>query len=235
MWTLSSLFWKDNERKSFQTGFRHRTSMRWAYSVELDKCLTTNLSLCFVRSKSPSQVFAILTYLRSVLKDSDLPVEEWSKMFVIYDNMCNLDWIRAAREESPFWSPKDRMRLEVSKVIDKFILGNQRGVNVRGSNTQRTLWNCTRSSKRWTHRQLSKHCLAASVRIYFEPFPKESKSILFKPLYSTQKLPSAFTNRNCWIDWYFRQLPYRSIEFNFFHRCSNWVLQQNWNKLCCHC
>jgi len=79
----------------------------------------------YYSAESPSQVF--LTILSSVYNHvvkNSVPVSEWKKIFVIYDNVCNLNRIRAAQQPLPLPSPYDRVWMEVSKVLDVFHLAN---------------------------------------------------------------------------------------------------------------
>ena len=47
-----------------------------------------------------------------------------SKMYLAYDNMCNLCKLRVTREPLPLPAPLDRAWLELNKVIDSFHLPN---------------------------------------------------------------------------------------------------------------
>ncbi|OQV11979.1 hypothetical protein BV898_13773 [Hypsibius exemplaris] len=48
------------------------------------------------------------------------------KIIVIYDNVCNLDFIHAAKNPLPLPKPYDSLWLEINKVIDIFHLKNHR-------------------------------------------------------------------------------------------------------------
>ncbi len=52
-------------------------------------------------SRPPSQVFLFLvnTLLRKLL---EVPADKWSRVFVAYDNMCNLDGMTVAKKELHF-------------------------------------------------------------------------------------------------------------------------------------
>lgn len=64
--------------------------------------------LLMFRSESPSQVFVFLVnYLTKKLKDT--PVEKWSKFFIAYDNMCNIDRMKVAKKELPLPTPFSRL------------------------------------------------------------------------------------------------------------------------------
>ena len=80
------------------------------------------ISLCLHRSESASQVFVILVqWMLSLFKDieSDLPT-----ITLAYDNMCNLDKIKASKAVLPFEPPYDKMWMNVKKIIDKFHFKN---------------------------------------------------------------------------------------------------------------
>ncbi len=108
------------------------------------------ISLCslFSRSESPSQVFLFLvnTLLRKL---KEVPADKWSRVFVAYDNMCNLNGMTVAKKELPLPIPFnrqvqldfqlflstvslsccvsfDRLWLSVSKIIDVFHLRNHK-------------------------------------------------------------------------------------------------------------
>ncbi|OQV14917.1 hypothetical protein BV898_10948 [Hypsibius exemplaris] len=79
------------------------------------------------KAESPSQVFlTILSVLLQHVKEENIDPADWKKMFVIYDNVCNLDRIHAARNPLPLPKPFDRLWLETKKVIDVFHLKNHR-------------------------------------------------------------------------------------------------------------
>lgn len=72
----------------------------------------------FYRSESPSQVFFIL--LQWLLNTS---ITE-SEVILAYDNMCNLDRLKVARQPLPFDPPLDNLWLNVKKIIDVFHFRN---------------------------------------------------------------------------------------------------------------
>ncbi|OWA53843.1 hypothetical protein BV898_18264 [Hypsibius exemplaris] len=79
------------------------------------------------KAESPSQVFlTIISVLLQHVKEENIDQADWKKMFVIYDNVCNLDRIHAARNPLPLPKPFDRLWLETKKVIDVFHLKNHR-------------------------------------------------------------------------------------------------------------
>ena len=77
------------------------------------------------RSESPSQVFVFLiNFLRHKLKD--VPADQWNQVFVAYDNMCNVDRMKAAKENLPFEAPFNKLWISISKIIDVFHLKNHK-------------------------------------------------------------------------------------------------------------
>jgi hypothetical protein len=79
--------------------------------------------MVFCRSESPSQVFLIvITWLYNVLKE--IPVDLWGNVVLVYDNMCHLDGMRAARCALPFPKPWDNMWQAIGKVLDRFHFSN---------------------------------------------------------------------------------------------------------------
>ena len=77
------------------------------------------------RSESPSQVFVFLVnFLRHKLKD--VPVDRWGQVFMAYDNMCNLDRMKAAKQDLPFETPYNKLWICISKIIDVFHLKNHK-------------------------------------------------------------------------------------------------------------
>ena len=55
-----------------------------------------------------------------------MPEEEWGDLFVVYDNMCQLNRLLAARNELPLEAPYNRMWLRVSKIIDGLHVANHK-------------------------------------------------------------------------------------------------------------
>ncbi len=90
------------------------------------------LYCCFVvfRSESPSQVFLIvITWIYNTLKG--IPINLWGKVVLVYDNMCHLDGLRAAKSAFPFPKPWDTMWQVIGKVIDCFHYGNHTDKNCK--------------------------------------------------------------------------------------------------------
>lgn len=82
------------------------------------------------RSESPSQVFLIvLSWLYNVLKT--LPVSLWGNVVLVYDNMCQLDGLRAAVKDLPFPKPWDTMWKSIQKVLDRFHFKNHTDENCK--------------------------------------------------------------------------------------------------------
>ena len=78
--------------------------------------------LPFCRSESPSQVFLILIqWLLSLAKTNTIMGKD---AFLAYDNMCNLEKIKAAKAPLPFPPPLDKLWLNLNKVIDVFHFAN---------------------------------------------------------------------------------------------------------------
>jgi hypothetical protein len=50
--------------------------------------------------------------------------EDWGEIFVCYDNMCNLNALKAFREDIPIDEPYNRMWKGVSKIIDGLHIKN---------------------------------------------------------------------------------------------------------------
>ena len=68
------------------------------------------------RSESPTQVFIILLHwLYENL--SSIPEDQWSEVIIAYDNMCQLDSLRIAKNPLPLPPPFDKMWMEVRKVF----------------------------------------------------------------------------------------------------------------------
>lgn len=60
-----------------------------------------------------------------------VPQERWEDMIVSYDNMCNLDKLRASKLPLPFPEPYNMMWLKVTKVIDRLHLRNHKSPTCR--------------------------------------------------------------------------------------------------------
>lgn len=67
-----------------------------------------------------------MNYLRKRLEN--VPSNEWSKIFIAYDNICNVERLKAAKADLPFEKPFDRMWHQVKKIIDSFHLSNHKRV-----------------------------------------------------------------------------------------------------------
>jgi len=69
------------------------------------------------RSESPSQVFRLtLHWLFEIL--SPLPQEKWSEVIPAYDNMCQLNGLKAAQKPLPLEPPFDKMWHSIEKVCN---------------------------------------------------------------------------------------------------------------------
>ncbi|XP_038071128.1 uncharacterized protein LOC119740011 [Patiria miniata] len=75
------------------------------------------------KSESPSQVFLILvSWLSEYLKT--VPVNSWSNVAVVYDNMCHLDNMKVARKPLPLDWPWSQMWLSLHKCVDRLHIRN---------------------------------------------------------------------------------------------------------------
>ena len=76
-------------------------------------------------SESPSQAFLLAVhYLYLRLKN--VPPTQWPDFNLSYDNMCNVDKMKAAKEALPLEAPYDKLWLSVTKVIDLLHLQNHK-------------------------------------------------------------------------------------------------------------
>ncbi|XP_055352285.1 uncharacterized protein LOC129598418 [Paramacrobiotus metropolitanus] len=87
---------------------------------------STDIQRCFMaRAESLGQVFLFLiSGLYQLLQD--VPPEGWKKIFVCYDNICQLNRLKAACELLPLPKPFDEMWLRVSKIIDGLHIQNHK-------------------------------------------------------------------------------------------------------------
>ena len=84
------------------------------------------ITACFhSRSESPSQVFVFLVNVL-LKKLKNIPPRDWSKIFIAYDNICNVDRMKVARQELPLPHPFSQVWQSVSKIIDSFHLRNHK-------------------------------------------------------------------------------------------------------------
>ena len=82
-------------------------------------------NILFCRAESPSQVFVFLiNFLRRWMQE--VPPDEWSQIFIAYDNMCNVDRLKAAKKDLPLPQPFNKLWQKISKVIDTFHLKNHK-------------------------------------------------------------------------------------------------------------
>ena len=58
-------------------------------------------------------------------------MEKWKNVFIAYDNMCNLDRMKATKNNLPLPPPFDKMWSSVSKIIDSFHLKKHKGDNCK--------------------------------------------------------------------------------------------------------
>lgn len=59
-------------------------------------------------------------------KLKNIPPTDWSKIFIAYDNICNVDRMKVARQELPLPHPFSQVWQSVSKIIDSFHLRNHK-------------------------------------------------------------------------------------------------------------
>ena len=64
--------------------------------------------------------FILLQWLLSIVK----PTGELPKVTLAYDNICNIQRMKVAKNPLPFLAPLDRLWLDVEKVINSFHLSN---------------------------------------------------------------------------------------------------------------
>ena len=84
--------------------------------------LTSRFIIC-CRSESVGQSYLfVVAWLYSLLKAN--PSLDPSKMFLCYDNMCNLDKTKFSKQPLPLPPPFNTMWLNLNKVIDEFHLKN---------------------------------------------------------------------------------------------------------------
>lgn len=77
------------------------------------------------RSESPSQVFfIILQWLQALITSGSVAHDQLDKVYLAYDNMCNVCRLRVAKNKLPLVAPMDRAWLRVRKIIDTFHLRN---------------------------------------------------------------------------------------------------------------
>lgn len=77
------------------------------------------------RSESLGQVFLFtITWLYTALQGTD--PQKWSEKWLVYDNMCQLLRLKAARNKLPLPKPYDEMWNYINKAIDAFHLGNHK-------------------------------------------------------------------------------------------------------------
>ncbi|XP_022111569.1 uncharacterized protein LOC110990776, partial [Acanthaster planci] len=75
------------------------------------------------KSESPSQVFIILlSWLRTYCQQ--IPPDDWTKMAIVYDNMCHLDNMVVARKPLPLSWPWSHMWMYPRKCIDRLHIRN---------------------------------------------------------------------------------------------------------------
>ena len=76
-------------------------------------------------SESPTQVAMILlAFLSEILKD--VRPELWHKIYISYDNMCNVDRLNFLRQELPLVGDLARVWPDIGKVIDPLHIRNHK-------------------------------------------------------------------------------------------------------------
>ncbi|XP_055345331.1 uncharacterized protein LOC129593153 isoform X2 [Paramacrobiotus metropolitanus] len=77
------------------------------------------------RAESLGQVYLfIVGALYELLQD--VAPEEWEKVFICYDNICQLNRLKAAAEPLPFPEPFDQLWSRVSKIVDGLHIQNHK-------------------------------------------------------------------------------------------------------------
>ena len=117
------------------------------------------------RSESPSQVLLILIQWLLNLGTRD-------KITLAYDNMCNLDKLRAAKNPLPLDKPMDEIWMNVEKIIDVFHFKNHRSEQCKKLYSPDTVkqnhphWNtqCGEQTFSWLHH--FEHILCAMPRVH---------------------------------------------------------------------
>ena len=66
----------------------------------------------------------LVNFLKKKLKD--VPPADRSKVFIAYDNICNIERLKAAKAELPFEKPFDEIWTRTGKIIDTFHLKNHK-------------------------------------------------------------------------------------------------------------
>ena len=69
-------------------------------------------------------IFFQSNFLKTRLKD--IPPDQWNEVFIAYDNICNIERMRAARGDLPFPEPYNMLWKRISKIIDTFHLRNHK-------------------------------------------------------------------------------------------------------------
>ena len=76
------------------------------------------------RSESPSQVSGQVNGYCHLIVQSTGNAHNIPEVILVYDNMCNLAKLNAAKAPLPFLAPLDQMWLKITKIIDTFHLKN---------------------------------------------------------------------------------------------------------------
>ena len=111
---------------------RGRPHRYLATIIQVDNAACINMHACILillylqlshacRSESPSQVFYILIQWLLLLHEKNELDED---IILAYDNMCNLERMRASRLPLPLEPPLDQLWIKVIKIIDTFHLPN---------------------------------------------------------------------------------------------------------------
>ena len=66
----------------------------------------------------------LVKFLQNKLRT--VPPDKWQDVFIAYDNMCNVDRMRVAKQELDLPPPYNKMWMTVSKIIDSFHLKNHK-------------------------------------------------------------------------------------------------------------
>ena len=66
----------------------------------------------------------LVNFLKARLQE--VPPDQWSQIFIAYDNMCNVDRLKAAKKDLPFPKPFNKLWERIRKIIDTFHLKNHK-------------------------------------------------------------------------------------------------------------
>ncbi|KAJ7386008.1 hypothetical protein OS493_012341 [Desmophyllum pertusum] len=125
-------------------------------------------------SESPSQAFLLAVhYLYLRLKN--VPPTQWPDFNLSYDNMCNVDKMKAAKEALPLEAPYDKLWLSVTKVIDLLHLQNHKNEQCHKLFNPEVL---KIKFPKLTHQSQNRLSYGFSIQKFFRCHAKEPLSVL---------------------------------------------------------